>query len=166
MAGRKSYWDSRIKPRLEEIKAWCRDGHTDKEMCKSLDVSVSTFNKYKSLKPELMESLKVNKEIADQTVVNSLYKRATGFEFEETTEKIKTDIKGNTLEREVKNVSKILVGDVTAQIFWLKNRCKEWTDRKNLEVSGPGGKPIETITSDMDPKKAAQIYAQMLKGEE
>jgi len=33
------------------------------------------------------------------------------------------------------------------------------------EHSGPNGAPIQTINSDMSPKDAAQLYAQMIKGE-
>ena len=37
-------------------------------------------------------------------------------------------------------------GNVTAQIFYLKNRQPDkWSDRRQTEVSGPGGKPIELL---------------------
>ena len=55
---------------------------------------------------------------------------------------------------------------------WMLERIwpKEF-GKKILEVSGPDGGPIETanrnleITKDMDPKEAAQLYAEMIRGE-
>ena len=36
--------------------------------------------------------------------------------------------------------------------------------KEKVELSGPDGKPIEqNITRDMDPRKAAEAYAELLK---
>ncbi len=40
---------------------------------------------------------------------------------------------------------------------------KMFTDK--IEHTGKDGKPIELIKADMDPKEAAKIYTQLLKGE-
>ena len=128
--GRKSAWETKIEPRLSEIEAWCRDGYTDILMCEALGVSVVTFCKYKLLQPKLVKSLKVNKQIADLTVENSLYKRAVGFSYEEVTKETKTNQLGQVIFNTVKKIKKIVLPDTTAQIFWLKNRKqKEWRDR-------------------------------------
>ncbi len=37
-------------------------------------------------------------------------------------------------------------------------------NKERLEISGPGGKPIQTIDSDMDFKQAAMMYHENLKG--
>ncbi len=146
MAGRKSAYDTIIKPRLEEIKAWCRDGYTDKVMCEALGIGVSTFCKYKAEKPELVEALKVNKQIADQNVVNSLYMRAMGYEFEEITEEATMDKDGKSKKTtKVKTVKKQLAPDVTAQIFWLKNRTKEWTDRRTDKGPDKTPTPVKVV---------------------
>ena len=53
-------------------------------------------------------------------------------------------------------LKKALNGDVTAQIFWLKNRkSKQWRDSHNLDLSGE----IKTPESDMEiiREKIAQI---------
>jgi len=142
--GRKTYWDTRIEPRLFEIAGWARDGHTDKDICEALGVSIPTFYKWKAIKTELLDTLKVNKAIADLTVENSLYKRATGYTYEETSREIKTDKNDKIIFKHVKKTEKIVIPDTTAQIFWLKNRkMNEWRDTKNLEHSGPDGGPIE-----------------------
>jgi len=135
--GRKSYWETKIEPRLIEIEAWCRDGYTDKMMCEALSISQETFCKYKREKPELVEALKVNKAIADLTVENSLYKRAIGYKYKEVTKEVKTDKAGDILFKHIREVEKEVLPDTTAQIFWLKNRKQEqWRDKQLVEHSG------------------------------
>lgn len=132
MAGRPSKYESHVKPKLLLIEAWCRDGLTDADICKNIDVHVGTFCEYKNKYPELREALKRSKEAADILVENMLYKRAMGYEFTEVTEEL-TD---NGMV-ETKRVTKQVAPDTTAQIFWLKNRKpKDWRDRQDLNVTG------------------------------
>jgi hypothetical protein len=165
--GRPSLYETRVQPRLEEIKAWCRDGYTDIIMCEALKVSIASFCKYKNDFPELKEALNVTKPIADLKVVNSLHKRALGYEYEEVTKEVKTDKAGAIISKHIKSVTKFLPGDVKAQEVWLRNRDpKNWNQKQGVELSGPDGKPVEVINHDMDPKEAAKIYSQMIKGDE
>ncbi len=139
--GRKSHYDTRIQPRLAEIAAWCRDGYTDRMICEALSISIPTFYKWKALKQELVDALKVNKAIADLTVENSLYKKAVGYSTKETTREIKTDAKGNTIAKHVKEVEKEIAPDSTACIFWLKNRRRtEWRDKVEKLPEAPNNK--------------------------
>ena len=134
--GRKNAYEEKILPRLEEIKAWCRDGLRDKDICVLLKVSLATFYKWKSLKPELSDALKETKSIADLRVENSLYSRAMGYEYEETVQEVKTDAKGEIREKHLKKTVKTVLPDVTAQIFWLKNRKPDkWRERKKDDYS-------------------------------
>ena len=105
-------------------------------ICRALGVSAETFCKYKREKAELVEALKVNKQIADLTVENSLYKRAVGYSYTETVKEVKTDKDDNIIFKHIKKVEKMVVPDTTAQIFWLKNRKqKEWRDKQEIENS-------------------------------
>lgn len=83
--GRKSKYDTHVKPKLFEIEKWARDGCTEKEICARLGISESTFNDYKKQFSELSEPLKEGKAIADYKVEDALYKRATGFSYSEDT---------------------------------------------------------------------------------
>lgn len=57
-------------------------------------------------------------------------------------------------------------GNVTAQIFFLKNTSpKTFKDRHEHEHSGKGGGPIRTITTDMTAQEAAEAYADTLKSD-
>lgn len=146
--GRKSRYHSHIQPHLELIAAWCRDGATEKDICEKLGVSVSAFSEYKNRYPELLEALKINKEIADQRVINALYKSAVGYEYDEIRT---TYIEGENQARSanssarssaatkklVVKVTKRVLPNVTAQIFWLKNRLADhWRDKQQLEHTG------------------------------
>jgi len=128
--GRKSYWTERIEPRLVEIMGWARDGLLDKQMAELLNVSETTFLKYKAEKPVLADALKVNKQIADLQVENALRDRALGFEYEEVIEEYYFNENGNKVLKSSKVVKKKVLPDTTAQIFWLKNRQPEkWRDK-------------------------------------
>ena len=153
-AGRKTHWESRIAPRLLEIAAWCRDGHTDIEMSKALRISISCFCKYKKIKKRLKIALTINKEIADINVENSLFKRAMGYNLSEVTKKITyvLDAKGKrTGETEmvvVKTVSKHLPGETKAIERWLMNRKpKTWRSDKDL---GPGNENKDEVAQPVE----------------
>ncbi|MEE0740779.1 MAG: transposase [Emergencia sp.] len=125
---RKSKYETHVKPYLTVIAAWCRNGATDETIAKKLGVAYSTFRTYRNEYPELQKSMKYAKEHADLEVEAALYKRAVGYSYDEVT------IEGGV---ETKRVTKEVVPDTTAQIFWLKNRkAGEWKDKQNMELSG------------------------------
>jgi hypothetical protein len=110
-------------------------GLTDAQLAIYLGVTEQTVNNWKVKHPEFFESIKKGKELADVAVVQSLYKRATGFEYtEQHVEKIKV---GENQERIVtKAVKKQVVPDTTATIFWLKNRQpKAWRDKVEVDAN-------------------------------
>ncbi len=124
---RPSKYDSKFHPQV--CKWMARNGLTDKQICEELEIAESTFNNWKIKYPELMESLKENKEFPDSLVEDSLYKRAMGFSYVEN--HMTVDDKGGIT---TKDISKMVVPDVTAQIFWLKNRQPDkWRDTKHID---------------------------------
>lgn len=142
--GRKSAWDTKIAPRLEQIKGWCRDGCTDQQICELLGISQNTFYRYKNEKSELSEALKVTKEMADLEIENCLFQRAKGYEYEEETIEGIVGKDGETIKKTRKIVKKIMAPDTTAQIFWLKNRQPEkWRDKHEIEHSTANDEPIK-----------------------
>lgn len=131
-------YDTHVLPKLLLIEAWARDGLTDEDIAKNLDVGISTFHAYKKEHQELVESLKVSKDEADIKVENMLYKRAMGYRYEEVTyEAIEFKQGENSIPAtKIKTVVKEVVPDTTAQIFWLKNRKKEaWRDRQDVDLN-------------------------------
>ena len=129
--GKYEYW---LTPEgLLKIEGWARDGLTDEQIAQNIRISRDTLYAWKKRYPDISDALKRGKEVVDRQVENALLKRALGYEYEEVKEKFE----GNMMtERTV--TKKEVVPDVTAQIFWLKNRKREaWADRQNIEISQP-----------------------------
>ncbi|HAL08925.1 MAG TPA: transposase [Staphylococcus sp.] len=140
---RRTKYDTHVKPRLEEIEAWCRDGYTDEQISKLLGVAYSTFKEYKKNKSALLDALKRNKSIADIRVEESLYDKATSKTIKKMVPiKLKrTYVEGGFVLAEeyieMVEVEEEIPPDTTAMIFWLKNRKPaEWRDKRDVEHSG------------------------------
>lgn len=157
--GRPSKYETHVEPRLIEIEGWARDGLIDEQIAKNLGVAYSTFREYKKKFPALSAALKKGKEVVDREVENALLKRALGYEYEEVTQErvLKKDVKGKPMTDsdgfpvyemvQTKKVTKEVIPDTTAQIFWLKNRKPEqWRDKQDIDVDGK----IETGTAKLD----------------
>lgn len=117
--GKYEYW---LTPEgLIKLEGWARDGLTDEQIAKNMKISPATLYNWKKDHLEILESLKKGKEVVDYEVENALLKRALGYTVKE--ERLTKDGEVVELEREVP-------GDVTAQIFWLKNRKPSvWRDK-------------------------------------
>ena len=77
-----------------------------------------------------MVALKSGKQEADERVILSLYKRATGFEHDSV--KIFCSKDGDVTQVPFREY---VPPDTTAAIFWLKNRRKdEWRDKSEVDV--------------------------------
>ena len=127
---------------LTRIFGWARDGLTDEQIAHNMGVSMGTLNEWKNRFPQIIESLKAGKEPVDIQVENALLKRALGYEYDEVTEETeKIPYRDNGeqkfIERtKIKTKHVTVPPDVTAQIFWLKNRKpKQWRDRVEQAVS-------------------------------
>jgi len=123
---------SKYKPEfIEKAIALCTQGATDRELAEFFHVSESTLNLWKLEHPEFSEALKMAKEIADDRVVNSLYRRALGYSHDSVHV---SNFQGMvTLTPIVEHYPP----DTVAAIFWLKNRRPaEWRDVKAVEHSG------------------------------
>ncbi len=154
--GRRTLYDPDRHPFL--AARYARDGCIDVEIAKRLGIVVSTLYVWKRKFPEFSEAIKVNKEIVDYEVEDSLLKRAKGFEYEETEIAVNEDGK----KKHIKKIKKMVPPDVTAQIFWLKNRQKEkWRDTNHQEHTGKDGGPIEVsnLTPDQRQKRIKELLA-------
>lgn len=117
------------------IEGWARDGLTDEQIAKNMGITAKTLYEWKKRYGEICKSLKKGKEVVDIEVENALLKRALGYSYYETTQERK--LNEDTGEYELtttKVVTKQVVPDTTAQIFWLKNRRPDkWRDKINEE---------------------------------
>lgn len=119
------------------LEAWARDGLTDEQIAEKCGVSASTLYEWKKSYPEISEALKRGKEVVDIQVENALLRRALGYRYDEVTKEERVD--RDSGERKLvttKVVTKEVQPDVTAQIFWLKNRRPDiWRDKQREETT-------------------------------
>lgn len=114
----------------------CKEGgFTDLKLSRLFGVSKSTINRWKHDHPTFWDSIRKGKdEFNVATAENCLLKRLKGFSYKETTK----EVDGVTKELETtKVVTKQVVPDTTALIFFLKNRDPErWRDKQEVQHSG------------------------------
>ena len=113
------------------LEGWARDGLTNEQIAHNIGINVKTLYDWQNKKEIIRETLKKGKEVVDIQVENALFKRALGYTITITEQKVDKDGCVHDLKKDVH-----IPGDVTAQIFWLKNRkAKEWRDKVQYENS-------------------------------
>lgn len=131
--GKYEYW---LTPEgLLKLEGWARDGLTDEQIAYNMGICRDTLIQWKKRYSDISDTLKKGKEVVDRQVENALLKRALGYKYTEVT---KERVEGGFIV--TKEVTKEVVPDTTAQIFWLKNRKpNEWRDKQNVELEGEIG---------------------------
>jgi len=164
--GRKHKYATHVEPRLKEIEWWCRDGLTEKEICKRLGINVATLDRYKKKFCALCDTLKRGKEIPNYEIEDSLFKRAKGITYTETKRRAVVDALNPTEVKMVPEyeIEKYVPPDTKACINWLVNRKREsWVGERTeqnvthsmskmldeAEKRGNGGKPqLKVVGND------------------
>lgn len=133
------------------IEGFARDGLTDPQIAHNMGIGLRTLYDWVERFPQVSQALKKGKAPVDIEVENALLKRALGYTEEEVITEIIEQPDGKQ-RKQVRKVKRIFPPDVTAQIFWLKNRKpKQW--REKVENS------ISVDTEDLSP------LVELLKGE-
>ena len=110
----------------------------------SLGWSEDTIHKKKNGNSELSEAIKRGQAEGIETVANSLFENATGFNYEEVHEEVRVEgakkkgkgDDGKTTQHK-KVIKKRCLPNTTAQIFYLKNRDPEhWKDKHDHSIAG------------------------------
>lgn len=128
----------------EQAYELCLLGYTNEELAVFFEVSLSTFKEWRNKFPKFSAAVKAGKEVADAKVAKSLFKRACGYQYDETT---KEGAAGNM--KVTKIVTKEVAPDAGAALNWLKNRQKDkWRDKRDIEHSGGVNVEIEIIRSE------------------
>lgn len=110
---------------LTLVSYWAKQGLIDKQIAGNIGVAISTFYDWKKKYPKFSDALKSGKEVADAQVVNALHRSATGYYYSEETV---------TNTGKVVSVRKYSKPNITAIIFWVKNRIPEdWRDKQEIE---------------------------------
>lgn len=120
---------------LTRLTGWARDGLTDDQIAANMGVSRTTLYDWYNRFPDILNAVKKGKKPVDTQVENALLKRALGYDYEETITEVEEYAGGKT-KKHVRKVTKHVAPDVTAQIFWLKNRKpKQWRDKMEQAIS-------------------------------
>lgn len=135
---------------LLKIQGWARDGLTDKEIAKEIGISKQTFYDWQKKYSDFSDSIKKNKEVADRSVEDALFRKATGYKTKEIIRERQWNRTTGQYELvTVKEVEKDVAPDTTAQIFWLKNRKPEtWRDKREVLTDGSAdARDIDELTN-------------------
>ena len=121
---------------LLKIEAWARDGLINEQIAQNIGIRRETLSEWAKKYPNISNALKRGKEVPDIEVENSLYKRAVGYNYTETTKELKLNPSTGKFEMMItKEVTKHVVPDTTAEIFWLKNRKPDvWKDKQEVQT--------------------------------
>lgn len=119
--GRPTLFNEKLADRILEL---ARKGKTDAQIAARLRIGLTALKNWKGRFPDFAAALKEQKDVADGLVEASLFQRAIGYSHRE----IKCfQYEGMIITKEV---MKHYPPDVTAQIFWLKNRKPEqWREK-------------------------------------
>ena len=153
LPGRKGVYDDRCPERAYELS---KIGLTDKQLALAFGIHIDTIYTWKADHEDFLYAIIAGKEIHDNGVQKTLLQRAMGYEYEEvSTTKRKT--KEGELITNITSTTKHILPDVTAMIFWLKNRHKaQWADvhrqeiTSNLNIRIPKPSEIQNILSPQE----------------
>ena len=83
MAGRKSKYDTHVKPRFADIALWAKNGATDKEIARNLGINYSTYLDYKTRFSEFSDLIKKSRVSPVEEIKAAMVRRAVGFQYTE-----------------------------------------------------------------------------------
>lgn len=135
----KAKYEEWLEPEgLLKIEAWARDGLTDEQIAHNMGITRKTLCEWKAKYSDICDTLKRGKDVVDIQVENALLKRALGYKYKEVTRENRFNPETEEYEMVItKEVTKEVVPDTTAQIFWLKNRKpEEWRDKQQVDITG------------------------------
>lgn len=130
---RKGLYEEWLKEdNLKLLEAWARDGLTNEQIAHNIGIRSKTLYEWINKFSVIGDALKRGKEVVDIEVENALLKRALGYSYQETTRELSKET-GQLVITKV--VTKQVIPDTTAMIYWLKNRKpKQWRDKPTLDT--------------------------------
>lgn len=144
MSGRPSSYEPEFAKQAEKL---AQLGATDQEVADFFEVDVRTIYRWKHDYPEFCQSLKIGKDIADDRVERSLYQRAIGYEQDE----VKIFMPAQAENPVYAPFRAKISPDVTAAIFWLKNRrAQSWRDAKDINNNHGVQDSLAALLSEID----------------
>ena len=123
--GKHIAWHEPFK--LEKITNWAANGCTDDQIARNIGIHRATLYDWLGKYPDISDAVKKGREMAVEAIENAFFTRALGGQVvTEEVEEFRGEVRdgkpynGTVVKRTVK---KSLPGDVTAQVFYLKNKA-------------------------------------------
>ncbi len=143
----------------DDIISCIREGDSNILACKKVGISKSTFYEWLESYPDFSDSLKkARKEFREtivQTLEQSLWKRAAGYEIEESKNEYRTLKDGSKVLVKSSKITKHFPPDTGALIFALTNLDPEnWKNRQDNRLSvdeGISGFKISVVHKEGTP---------------
>lgn len=119
-----------FKPEYQtQIEKLCRLGATNEDIADFFNVNIQTVHNWRKAHPDFFDALKSGKDEADAKVKQSLFRQAIGYKYQAQKPMV---VNGQV---EVIQYEEIQHPNVTACIFWLKNRKPaEWREKQEIEL--------------------------------
>lgn len=138
------YQDWLTEDGLTILRGLARSGKTDEEIADEIGIAAGTLYDWKKKYPEIDEALKKGKDIYDIKVEDALFDCTTGYYKDED-----VLVQNADGSKSIRRVKKWYPPNVTAIIFWLKNRKpSQWRDRHQQEVEIK--KPVNESASEIE----------------
>ena len=119
--GRKDAYETKIKPRFDEIREWLINGASDDNIIHNLGIHKDTFYKYIKEKTEFSDLIKNGRIAIVAQLRSALIKKAMGFEYQESKIIERKDPDTGEKIRTVETYNKRSLPDVAALNLALKN---------------------------------------------
>ena len=132
------YRQWREQAQLEKIINWAANGCTDEQIAKNMGVSRTTLYNWKNAHIDIFNAIEKGRELSVTAIENAFFQRARGgITVIEEVEEFKGELKegkpyNGTITR--RKIKKTLPPDVTAQVFFLKNKAG-YRSEPEVEVS-------------------------------
>lgn len=131
--GRKSAWDTKVKPRLQEVEAWLQSGMLEKDCIKMLGISKETWYKLKRENSDFADLISRSRIPAIDELEKESIRSAKGYYYEEEKLIIKLDKDGNPKKVGKEIYKKWMPPNAQMQKFLLSNWA---SDRYSKDPTG------------------------------
>jgi len=152
---------------LEYIRKLAEDGYSDEEIARKVGLDAAEFDLWQHRHKKLRDAIELGRREADFSVVEAVYKRATGYNVAtKKTHKLKRVDFDPVTGKKIREYEELAVADdeeyvppdLRASIFWLKNRQPERWSEKGIGFEINEGGIVEIPQADsIDPIPDAEI---------
>jgi len=150
--GRRGIYSATLHPPMIARLSGC--GLSNKQIAEFLGIETSVLTAWANRYQVVRRALETARLERDLKVVDALYQRAIGYEYDAD------DIRVAGGEVVITPVKKHVSPDTKAQETWLFNRMPDqWRSRTAIELTGKDGGPMEHV--NMTPEQAAEALAAM-----